>query len=227
MRCIAPGPKFRILEMLKAGKRVSGELIARELGISRIAVWKHVKMLKSLGYEIDARRNGYRLVKIPDEPFPWELGVNYLYCLKVRSTMDSAWRNFGTYDGVIAKEQTKGRGRSDPWISLPGGLYLSACFPRISSVSMVETLANDIAESLSERYSLNVQAVEGKLFLNGKKLGGVLIEVRGNYKAVVGVGINVRNPVPRNFARLENASLREVAEIVIKVLQRYNRRERT
>jgi BirA family biotin operon repressor/biotin-[acetyl-CoA-carboxylase] ligase len=59
----------RILEMLmdSAGVYVSGEQMSVRLGISRAAVWKHVKALERRGYEIESVSGlGYRLSAIPD-----------------------------------------------------------------------------------------------------------------------------------------------------------------
>ncbi|MBQ6531068.1 MAG: HTH domain-containing protein, partial [Clostridia bacterium] len=60
--------KQRILDILKnADDFVSGEDISNKTGISRAAVWKHIKSLKNKGYEIDSVTNrGYRLVSSPD-----------------------------------------------------------------------------------------------------------------------------------------------------------------
>ncbi|RMF22985.1 MAG: HTH domain-containing protein, partial [Deltaproteobacteria bacterium] len=45
---------------------VSGHVLARNLGISRSAVWKHINALRRAGYEIDgSRARGYRLVTAP------------------------------------------------------------------------------------------------------------------------------------------------------------------
>jgi BirA family biotin operon repressor/biotin-[acetyl-CoA-carboxylase] ligase len=44
---------FRVLEVLEnADGPVSGEYISNELSISRSAVWKHVKELLAIGYDI-------------------------------------------------------------------------------------------------------------------------------------------------------------------------------
>ena len=41
---------------------ISGNQIADKLGISRVAVWKHITALKEMGYQIEAVRNkGYLL----------------------------------------------------------------------------------------------------------------------------------------------------------------------
>ena len=60
--------RSKILSNLKnADDYVSGEDISRKLGISRAAVWKHIKKLKSDGYEIISVTNkGYKLAAVPD-----------------------------------------------------------------------------------------------------------------------------------------------------------------
>ena len=67
--------KSKILEILeKSGSYVSGEDISKEIGISRAAVWKHIKKLRELGYEIDSRTNeGYKLIKAPEKQIEFEL----------------------------------------------------------------------------------------------------------------------------------------------------------
>ena len=58
--------KSRLLEMLEKykGEVISGERIAGELGCTRAAVWKAVKLLREDGYTIAAGPNkGYMLAK--------------------------------------------------------------------------------------------------------------------------------------------------------------------
>jgi len=65
----------RLLEMLagREGEFISGEEASRRLGISRTAVWKHIRKLEEEGYTIEACRNrGYRLAGAPD-PSPFRL----------------------------------------------------------------------------------------------------------------------------------------------------------
>ena len=54
----------RVLELLQAADGyLSGQAISEQLGVSRAAVWKHIKALQQTGYEIDSRTNrGYRLI---------------------------------------------------------------------------------------------------------------------------------------------------------------------
>ena len=65
-----------ILRLLrKAGDHyLSGEEIAETLGVSRTAIWKHIKELRRAGYDIVSQaHSGYRLEKSPDLLTPAEI----------------------------------------------------------------------------------------------------------------------------------------------------------
>ena len=52
--------------LMQADAPLSGERMARRLGLSRNAVWKAIGQLREDGYRIDAATNrGYRLVQTP------------------------------------------------------------------------------------------------------------------------------------------------------------------
>ena len=87
--------KSKILQILRSSDNqiVSGEHISRELGISRVSVWKHIHGLQEAGYEIVADPKGYRLTKSPDIPYPWEfpeMESRIHYYPRLTSTMDRA-----------------------------------------------------------------------------------------------------------------------------------------
>ena len=119
---------------------VSGERLARELGVSRVTVGNHVGALREAGYEIEASPGtGYRLVAAPDLPLPSEVRPLLTQGFWTRlegggataSTNDDARRlaRDGAPEGtvVLASEQTGGRGRlGRAWSSPVGGAYLSA-----------------------------------------------------------------------------------------------------
>ena len=42
---------------------VSGQKISKELGVSRVAIWKQVQSLQDLGYPIQSTSKGYFLKK--------------------------------------------------------------------------------------------------------------------------------------------------------------------
>ena len=51
-----------LLDALAGGETVSGEALARRLGVSRAAVWKAARRLEKLGVELEAAAGaGYRL----------------------------------------------------------------------------------------------------------------------------------------------------------------------
>ncbi|MDI3474283.1 MAG: BirA family transcriptional regulator [Thermococcaceae archaeon] len=198
--------KRTILERLRESP-ASGEELAKILGVSRVAVWKHIRELNELGYEIKPSNKGYVFVSEPHIPYPWELPVRAYYLPKTTSTMDVAHKIADKVPPdtfVIAGEQTGGRGRRGRrWVSKPGGLYFSMiCRPKIP-LAKVEKLMNPSVRAIGgvlKGLGLEVEASEEGIFSEGRKLGGVLVEATGELDlvryAVVGVGLNVFNQVP-------------------------------
>ncbi|WP_297498413.1 biotin--[acetyl-CoA-carboxylase] ligase [Thermococcus sp.] len=219
-----------ILENLRNGP-VSGEELGKLLGLSRVAIWKHVRELNSLGYSIKATRRGYRLVREAKIPYPWELGVKSLYFRSVPSTMNvtkalAEEETFGTF--VIAGEQTAGRGRlGRSWVSMQGGLYFSVGVSQRIPMEGLSRLRVEVMESIVkvlENLGVKAEAAENGIFTENGKLGGVLVEGFGEPElvrfALVGVGINVNNPVPEEGTSLsielgKRVSLLKVARAVI------------
>ncbi|MBD0334128.1 MAG: biotin--[acetyl-CoA-carboxylase] ligase [Cyanobacteria bacterium Co-bin13] len=127
----------------------------------------------------------------------------------VPSTNTAAWEliDQGAPSGtaVLARSQNAGRGQwGRSWQSPPGGLYLSlALQPEVpAGCSSQLTLAGawGIATSLGN-LGLPVQVKwPNDIVFQGRKLGGILTETRVEKgqitAAVVGVGLNVSNPVP-------------------------------
>lgn len=134
------------------------------------------------------------------------LGHPLFYFKEVSSTNDvlRAEAAAGAPEGcvVIAGAQSAGRGRrGKQWLSLPGkGVYLSLLlrprWPASESPYIAFFAALAAARTLDR---LNIGAVKIKwpndVLINGKKIGGVLVEPRINRGllefVVVGVGINV------------------------------------
>jgi BirA family biotin operon repressor/biotin-[acetyl-CoA-carboxylase] ligase len=107
---------------------------------------------------------------------------------------------------VVAGEQEAGRGsRGRRWASPVGGLWLSFLCRPARSVG-VEVLSLRVglaaAEALAEVGGVPLVSVKwpNDLMVNDRKVGGILCEARwqGDVLAWVGVGLglNVRNPVP-------------------------------
>ncbi len=105
----------------------------------------------------------------------------------------------------IAATQRAGRGQwGRQWQSAPGGLYLSLGLRPEMTVerSLYITLASawGLATSL-ENLGIAVQVKwPNDLVVQGRKLGGILVDTRVQgdrvQAVVVGLGLNVQNPVP-------------------------------
>ncbi|HEY4302816.1 MAG TPA: HTH domain-containing protein, partial [Candidatus Didemnitutus sp.] len=123
---------------------VSGQTLARLLGISRVAVWAQLQKLERQGFRFEAERSrGYRLVQTPtnlhESLILAYLGrhgrVPHLVCLDtVDSTNTEAERCLAAQQPVplviLAREQTQGRGRFGRTRHSPaaGNLYATFVF---------------------------------------------------------------------------------------------------
>ncbi len=203
--------KARILNILKQQDDVlSGETLSSELGISRVSVWKHIRKLQELGYDIASGPKGYRLSGVPEIPLPWEFPDRedrIHYFPEISSTMDTARdmarKRCPEFTVVIAGRQTKGRGRLQRrWVSDDGGLYFTVVVrPRIHPVlsSRVNFAASlSLACMLREKYGVDAQVKwPNDILVNEKKITGMLSELEADGDQVsfvnIGMGINVNN----------------------------------
>ena len=126
---------------------------------------------------------------------------------QVASTNQTLWEMAGAKAGTvaIAHTQTAGKGqRGKQWISAPGGVYLSLMlepdWPAEHSAQLTLCSAWGIA---SQFRCLGISAQikwPNDIVVVGQKLGGILSESKVERgiitRAVIGVGINVCNPVP-------------------------------
>lgn len=212
--------RLAVLEALRsAGARgMSGETLAGILGVSRVAVGKHVKTLREEGYVIDAEAGtGYLLVEIPDAPLPAEIApllVTGLFCAlsgggETGSTNDDAraLARSGAAEGsvVLASAQTAGRGRlGRTWESPRGGAYFSAVLR--PSVAPAQVAPLSLVVGLGIARGLATLGADARLkwpndvLLEGGKVAGVLLEMTAEADAVewvvAGVGLNVTRPAP-------------------------------
>jgi len=206
----------RILDMLREREApLSGAAMSKSLGITRSAIWKHIRSLRREGYHIEARpASGYRLVAVPANPTQWEiqagLGTEHfgttIYALpQVDSTNKVAFRLAlnGAQEGavVVAESQTKGKGRvGRRWESPTGSnIYLSIILrPKITptKIPLITLMAAVASAEAIEEVAGLLPAIKwpNDLLIEGKKLGGILTEAdmemdRINF-VVVGIGIN-------------------------------------
>jgi len=116
---------------------------------------------------------------------------------------------------AIAREQTAGRGQHGrTWHSAPGGLYLSVALPVQLAAGdrfhLTLVSAAGIAAALRARGVPVAIKWPNDLISRERKLGGILCETRsrGHWieTAIVGVGINWRNPTPATGIALSDIS---------------------
>jgi len=195
---------------------ISGARIAREIGVSRSAVWRWVQRLRELGVKVKGKAaTGYFLEKVPDiltaEVLKQRLkgslfGKRIYHFFKTDSTNRVAFElgHSGEPEGaiVLAEEQTAGRGRAGhEWHSeRTAGIYVTLLLrPKLAPVQ-----APLLTMTAGLSVHTAVEAVTGlvvdlkwpnDLMVRGKKAGGILTEMHADPGAirfvVVGIGLNV------------------------------------
>jgi BirA family transcriptional regulator, biotin operon repressor / biotin---[acetyl-CoA-carboxylase] ligase len=232
----------KLLSLLADGQFYSGEELARQLKVTRSAVWKLIGKLRASGIEIEALpRQGYRLpyaVELYDsEAITAMLGDSSRSVLSRIDTLlsvDSTNRHLidtpattpGESAVCVAELQTAGRGRRGrAWMAPFGaGISLSLTWqfaeapPTISALSLVVGLA---AVRALRRFGAAIELKwPNDLFWSQRKLGGVLIEMRGEMggpaRVVIGLGLNMLLPAATRIALAEQqaALVSDVHEIL-------------
>jgi len=206
--------KSQLLKILtEADDFVSGETLSQHLGISRVAIWKHIQKLQACEYRIQSGPKGYRLVRCPDIPYPWafpkrEAHIHYVE--STPSTMDIARqlarKGCPEFSVVIAGTQTSGRGRMDrTWQSPHGGLYFTLVL-RPSIPVALSPLINFVASLTLARTMQAFCGVDARvkwpndILIQGRKVCGMLSEMEAEADQVafvnIGIGININNDPP-------------------------------
>jgi BirA family biotin operon repressor/biotin-[acetyl-CoA-carboxylase] ligase len=197
---------------------VSGSALARDLGMSRVAVWQHMEKMRGHGFEFEAvRARGYRLIKRPDTLYR-DLIFAYLASRKLHfdlfhheeldSTNDEAARQLASGRDapfvVVARRQTRGRGRfGRVWHSEDNGnLYISFAFrPRLEPARM-QTFTLWMGVNVCELIANFTRSTPGlkwpnDILFDGRKAGGMLTEARMDADQirdlVFGLGLNLNS----------------------------------
>ena len=214
-----------LLAFLEAdGEPVSGDRLAKELGVSRVAIWSRLERLRASGYVFAAStRKGYALRSVPRHLDPALLDAHLRrlkvtpkveFLAEVDSTNSEAERRLAVGQeapfAVLARTQKAGRGRlGRKWHSAPSGnLYLSLAFrPFIPpdrlkpfTLWMGLALCAHVEKSLGPKLGLkwpnDLQAPDGR------KVAGMLTEARLDADSVrelvFGVGLNLTG-APKDF----------------------------
>lgn len=211
----------KLLRRLADGQVHSGTALAAEFGVTRAAIWKCIQQLQALGVEISAGAGrGYQLVQ------PLELlDANAIIAAlpaAVREYSDAIevhWTTTSTNDLLLqlpavqpgrsracfAEFQTGGRGRRGrKWLAPAGGgicLSLSwsfrtsppqlGCLGLVAGVGVLRAVRAAGADVAQLKWPNDVVVA-------GRKLAGILIDVKGEasgpLQVVIGVGLNYDLP---------------------------------
>lgn len=207
--------KNDILQHLRSAKseHVSGAELARRLGVSRTAVWKHIKTLEHEGYGIEAvPSKGYRMTKEPDRIRPSEVNdlagnlfsghIRYHAEIASTNTLGMELSAKGAPEGtvVIAEVQTGGKGRlGRHWVSPAGNLYFSVVLrpPVAPQQAPIITLMGAVAAASAIKKTTGISAGikwPNDILIEGRKVCGLLTEMSAEVDRirhlVLGVGIN-------------------------------------
>ena len=208
----------RLLNLLSDGEFHSGEALGASLGVSRMAVWKHLKALRELGVDFTVvRGKGYCLPsslelldrdRILSAATPASAaGIDGIEVfLEVDSTNN--WLREQALNGApsgtvcVAEMQLAGRGRRGrTWVSpFAANLYLSLLWRSASGATALGGLG--LVTGIALLRALRSYGIEGAglkwpndILAGDAKLAGVLIDVIGESSGpcivIVGIGVNV------------------------------------
>ena len=209
---------FPLLRLMSDGDFHSGQAMAVRLGLSRGAVWYQVRHVEALGLKVfKVRGRGYRLSRPLDlldaARLADALGKSApTLSLNVMDECDSTnaelhRRQDAPHGSALACEhQRAGRGRrGNAWHSGVGSSLTFSLKWRfsqgaagLSGLSLAVSVA--VVEALE---GLGYRGIHLKwpndLLHDGKKLGGILVEVSGDMQgpgtAIIGIGLNTDLPV--------------------------------
>ena len=211
----------RLLDTLSDGEFHSGEALGIALGVSRMAIWKHIKALRERGVQIDVvRGKGYCLpasIELLDgDAISAAIAPSvaaHLGSIHVFHELDSTnnWLREQSLAGApsgsvcLAEMQSAGRGRRGRhWVSpFAANLYLSLLWRSAAGAASLGGLS--LVTGIAVLRCLRAQGVEAAglkwpndILAGDAKLAGILIDVVGESSGpcavILGVGINVCMP---------------------------------
>lgn len=210
---------IRVLHSLADGHFHSGSEIGDAIGVSRAAVWKQLQKLIDAGLDVECvKGKGYRLeggfeflnkgliashLSVESSAAISEIDLHS----EIESTNLQAMKRISETSArgylCLSEYQSAGKGRRGrDWVSPFGhNIYLSFVWEFDGGASQLEGLSLAVGVVVAEALNaLGLEKVSLKwpndILLNGRKLGGILLEMSGDpagvCQVVIGIGINVR-----------------------------------
>jgi len=207
-----------LMQMLADGEYHSGEDLGVAMGgVSRTAVWKQLKKLEELGLKLESRKGlGYRidggLDLLSAQAIRDSMGsaADSLAAISVQTVVDStnSCAITGVQQGMrhaavyLAEQQTAGRGRrGKAWISpFASNIYLSLVWQFSGGAAVLGGLSLAVGVAVCRtlrQLGLHNAGLKwpNDVLVDGKKLGGILLEMQGDAagecQVVIGIGLNV------------------------------------
>lgn len=227
--------KQKLLEVLEQnrGQYQSGQGLAKQLQVSRSAIWKAINQLRQDGFVIKAKTNrGYALALENDrlsqagiEKYLWSVGLRLELYQQVTSTnrvlKDRAQEAEGLV--IVANQQTDGMGRQGRSFYSPkeSGIYFSLLLkPDMigSEATFLTTMAAVAVCQAIEKVTDKKPQIKwvNDIYIEGKKVCGILTQAAFNLETgradyvIVGIGINVYRPAggfPSDLSSIAGAVL--------------------
>ncbi len=202
---------LQLIDILADAQVHSGEQLGEQLGMTRSAINKHIKTLRSWGLNIETiAGKGYKLPYqinlLSEEAIKKQIDdVNIIVEPVIDSTnqyMLERIAELKSGDTCLAEYQSAGRGRRGrQWISPFGcNIYLSMYWRLeqgpAAAVGLSLVVGIVIAEVLNRISQEKVKVKwPNDLYMNDKKLAGILVELTGKTgdaaHIIIGVGINI------------------------------------
>jgi len=195
---------------------ISGEKIAKEIGVSRQQVWHWIERLRTLGVRVKGHpHRGYHIERVPDILVPQMLShrlygtpfarrIHHFFKIDSTNSVAMHLAEQGEPHGaiVLAEEQSAGRGRAGrSWLSeKSAGIHCTILLrPPIPPahaplLTLVAGLAarDAVVEDLDMIPDIRWP---NDLLVRGRKFSGILTEMHAEpdrmHYAVVGIGMNV------------------------------------
>lgn len=210
---------FSILRLLSDDTFLSGEELARRLGVSRASIWQALAPLEEAGLALQRiRGRGYRLPRsiqwLDEKRIRTALGKAD-FALEIHDhlpstntlLMQKAQEGAGHRSCIVAETQGAGRGRRGrQWHSSLGGSLTFSLLWRFNQgvaalyglslavgIALVRALHAEGATDASLKWPNDI-------LHHHRKLAGILIELQGDVlgpsAAVIGIGLNLKLPDP-------------------------------
>ena len=211
---------FPVLSILSDGKFHSGEIMAKNFNVSRVAIWHAISGAEKLGVEVfSVRGRGYRLTQsldlVEEKKVKQAIGeMANLFNVTVLDVVDSTndYLKKAVVNGhphascVVSNIQTHGKGRrgrewqsalgenltfSFLWRFTKGAAALSGLSLAVG-IALIRSLKKlDIHQALL-KWPNDILVEDDDIY---KKLAGILIELQGDMDgqsaAIIGIGINL------------------------------------